>query len=225
MGYAMTATVSYKGDGQMHITIPAFNAGYLGALFRSKSAPLLIPLFRKSCDAAKEWTESYAAFHKLRSHIHTPTLAIHVGDGAHCRTGALFALHSAHENVCVDPIFSQANLDSWQNEVKTEVRRLRGIKAMAHECVTEIVKTWRADGGAPVLLTFVHAHVGTGDVLKALPPGSWKAAYTCACCEKPRQLLPACNDIAEIALSGDDFGILSPERTYQVLTPITRPGA
>jgi hypothetical protein len=214
-----STTIVYSGKGSATVTVPAFNAAYFRALFQSKSAAVLMPLFNLSNDAAKEWTESFAAWHKLRSYLRPATLALHIGDGASSRTGALWAFHTGHQNISIDPQASQGNLSRWQLEIDLKVRRLRCIKARAEDILVGLVVDWIAADNPPVLLTFVHAHVDVQRLLAMLPPGSWRAAYTCACCEKNRQLLPNDSKVARIVKEGDDWSILSPERQYQVLIP------
>ncbi len=215
-----TAQVQYSGNGSAVVSIPSFTATYIRALFRSKSAPALMPLFQSSCDAAKEWTESFAAWHKLRAFLRPYTLAIHIGDGASCRTGALWAFHTGHRNVSIDPQYNERNIAKWQRGIGlTKIDRLEGIKALAEDVILPLVAEHIAAGGQPVLLTFVHAHVDVGALLSMLPIGSWRAAYTCACCEKDRQLIKHGHAFAAIEKEGDDWAILSPERAYQVLVP------
>lgn len=217
----MNPTIRYAADGQAHITVPAFNARYLHTLFSCRCHADLAPLFRRACDPVKEWTESMAAYHKLRRWLRTPTLVLHVGDGAHGRTGLLFAFMSGHTNVSIDPNHKQAAVDSWVNERASArpLERWRGVKAKAEDVLPGLVRDWVGAGNPPVLLTFVHAHVDVRALLESLPIGSWTAAYTCACCEKARQLVPP--DLPDIRVheAGDDWAILSPERSYQVLVP------
>lgn len=195
------------------VSDPTFRPDYLRALWRSKSAVPLMALFRRANDPPKEWTESYAAFRHLRPWLDPARLVLHIGDGAHCRTGGLFAFHTRHENISIDPAVSPEVMRKWQDEVGLVVERLRWFRA---EATRDLL---RGVGRPGMLLTFVHAHVDTLEVLGSLPSGSWDAAYTLACCEAGRQLVKPGNSVARITKEGDDHCVLSPDRRYQVLVP------
>lgn len=212
-------TVKTRVDGQTTITIPSFNARALREAFRSRSLPVLAPLFAKAHDPAKEWTESWAALHKLRRWHKTPTRVLHVGDGAHARTAALFAFHTKHDNVSIDPQANIAAVAGWAHDAGVMVERLAMRRGRAEDSVrAEAVNCWEIYR-QPLLLTFVHAHVNTEKILSLIPPGLWRAAYVSACCEPLAQLVPATSKVASIVEQGEDWSILSPERTYQVLVP------
>lgn len=193
-----------------------FNASYLRALWRSKSAVPLMALFRRANDPPKEWTESYAAFHHLEPWLQPARLVLHVGDGSHCRTAALFAFHTRHDNVSIDPDARPEVMRAWQDEIGFTVQRMRWFKAPAERDLL------RGIGKPGMLLTFVHAHVNTEEVLASLPVGSWDAAFTLACCFPRKQLVKPRSAVARIIREGVDNRVLSPDRRFQVLVPLNR---
>ena len=112
------------------------------------------------------------------------------GDGAHGRTAALFAFHTKHDNVSIDPNANIGVVAEWMQEIQTEVQRLTLRRARAEDVVAQEARNWWAEHGRPVLLTFVHAHVNTEKILSLIPPHMWEAAYVSACCEPQAQLVP-----------------------------------
>ena len=86
-------------------------------------------------------------------------------------------------------------------------------------------RTASHEPATPILLTFVHAHVNTRDILASLPKGSWAAAYTCACCHPKQQLVAADDPDIRVLDDGEDWGILSSQRRYQVLVPRDNDGS
>lgn len=212
--------VNFTGNGNLNISgIPAFNSVYLRQLVRTKSFPALQPLFEVSQDPAKEWTESYSAMYHLRKWIDKPRVALHVGDGKHARTAALFAFNTPHFNVSVDPAIDPDRLARWV--AAHNVRRFAYLPRKAEDVCAGLVRAYKSQNLAPALLTFVHAHVDTAGILESLPEGSWAAAYTCACCEHKRQLVPPDHPTIQTVEHKQDWGVLSPQRTYQVLVPRT----
>ena len=182
------------------------NAEYLDRLMRRQSFEALWPLFSKATKPAKELTESFSALVHLRPHIQHfgRCRVIHVGDGAHGRTAALFALKSDTENISVDPQVNEPLLKQWQNEFG--VRDFSWHKSRIEDVATQI----NALPPLPTLVTFVHAHVTTDNILKLL---RWNAAFALACCLPGRQLTSEHEPAAE----GQDLSVLSADRTYQVL--------
>ena len=120
----VNATANYAGAGvtTVHVDVPSFNPTYLRQMFKHRSSGALMPLFAKACDPAKEWTESASAWAKLRKWLKEPTLALHIGDGAHSRTAAFFAFHSPHENVNIDPVAPGSARSSWRCSACTLMR-------------------------------------------------------------------------------------------------------
>jgi hypothetical protein len=173
---------------------------------RRESFEALWPLFAKSEKPAKELTESFSALVHLRPHLPKtgPFRAIHVGDGAHARTAAMFALKTRAESVSVDPLVNEPLVDAWR--ARFGIRRLGWRKAHVFDVIDELNALPRM----PVAVTFVHAHVTTDDVLDRL---DWNVAFTLACCMPGRQLTRTRAPHA----SGDDLGVLSSSRRYEVL--------
>ena len=179
---------------------------YLDRLMRRQSFEALWPLFAKATKPAKEMTESFSALQHLRPHLpeRGPYRVIHVGDGAHARTAALFALKTQAENISVDPSINEALVEAWRS--RFDVRRLRWHRARVEDVADEL----NALPPMPVFVTFVHAHVDVDAVLERL---RWNAAFTLACCTPGHQLSRA----HEPHCDGEDLAVLSADRRYQVL--------
>jgi hypothetical protein len=174
---------------------------------RRGSFEALWPLFAKATRPAKEMTESYSALEHLRPFLSTaPCRVIHVGDGAHARTGALFALKTSADNVSVDPLLNEPLVESWRAQFG--IRRFAWQRANIFEAIERL----NALPDMPVLVTFVHAHVATDQVLARL---RWNVAYTLSCCHPAHQLS---QQHAVLATGVDPF-VLSTGRRFQVLTP------
>jgi hypothetical protein len=183
------------------------SSDYLDRLMRRGSFEALWPLFAKATRPAKEMTESYSALEHLRPFMASsePRRVIHVGDGAHARTGALFALRTEAENVSVDPVLNEPLVEAWR--AKFGIRRLTWQRAN----IFDVIEQLNALPAMPVLVTFVHAHVPVDDVLSRL---RWDVAYTLACCLPGHQL----SERHEVVATGLDPYVLSSGKRYQVLT-------
>jgi hypothetical protein len=127
-----------------------------------------------------------------------------VGDGAHARTGAMFSLKTAAENISVDPTLNVPLVEEWRD--RFGIRRFEFRKARIQDAVAEM----NALPPMPTLVTFVHAHVSVDDVLAEL---RWDAAFTLACCVPGKQL----SRRNTVQKSGTDPHVLSVERRYEVL--------
>ncbi len=182
------------------------NSDYLDRLMRRDSFEALWPLFANATKPAKEMTESFSALQHLRPLLpqEGPCRVIHVGDGAHARTAALFALKTEAENISVDPSLNLPLVEAWRE--RFGVRRLTWQKATIEEVSDQLDALDRM----PVFVTFVHAHVRVDDVLDRL---RWDAAFTLACCVPGNQLSQARVPFQE----GEDPSVLSPDRHFQVL--------
>ncbi len=182
------------------------NGDYLDRLMRRQSFEALWPLFAQATKPAKEMTESFSALQHLRPLLaeRGPCRVIHVGDGAHARTAALFALKTEAENISVDPSVNVALVDRWRE--RFGIRRLSWHKARVEEVSDQL----NALPPMPVMVTFVHAHVDVDQVLGLL---RWDGAYTLACCVPGHQLSRA--HVPHEA--GEDMSVLSSDRYYQVL--------
>jgi len=180
---------------------------YLDRLMRRASFEAVWPLFAKAPRPAKELTESFSALEHLRPFMPKgqPCRVIHVGDGAHARTAAMFALKTEAENISVDPLINEPLVTAWRE--RFGVRRFSWHKA----AILDVAEQLNALPALPVLVTVVHAHVAVDAVLSRL---RWDFAYTLACCLPGHQLSRAHAPIA----SGSDPGVLSSGRQFQVLT-------
>lgn len=182
------------------------NGDYLDRLMRRESFEALWPLFARATKPAKEMTESYSALCHLRPFLPKSGACrvIHVGDGAHARTAAMFALKTRADNISVDPLLNLQLVEDWQQ--RFDIRRLTLRKASVLDVADEL----NALPDAKVLVTFVHAHVQVDAVLDRL---RWHAAFTLACCVPGHQLTRGRVPRA----AGTDMNVLSSGRQFQVL--------
>jgi hypothetical protein len=178
---------------------------YLDRLMRRGSFEALWPLFAKADKPAKELTESFSALVHLRPFLGAPGCrVIHVGDGAHARTAAMFALKSATENISVDPLINEPVVRAWLE--RFGIRRLSWHKAR----IEHVAERLNALPDAPVCVTFVHAHVAVDTVLSQL---RWDFAFSLACCLPGHQVTHR----HELIARGEDLGVLSNGRGYQLI--------
>jgi len=183
-------------------------SAYLDRMMRRESFGALWPLFAKGPKPAKEMTESFSALEHLRPLIRPgePLRVLHIGDGAHARTAALFSLKTQARNISIDPVLNETLVEAWRDRYgiqRFEWRKAR-IEAVAAELnELPVMRT---------LVTFVHAHVGVDRVLGLL---RWDAAFTLACCLPGRQL----SATHHVHHGGMDSNVLSVGREYQVLLP------
>jgi hypothetical protein len=179
---------------------------YLDRLMRRGCFEALWPLFAKAQRPAKELTESYSALAHLRPFMRGagPYRVLHVGDGAHARTGAMFALKTPAHNVSIDPQLNLEVVGAWRE--RFGIRRLDCYKGRVQDLAEEL----NAMPKMPTLVTFVHAHVAVDDILRLL---RWDAAFSLACCTPRKQL--SREHAAHSA--GHDSSVLSTARQYQVL--------
>jgi hypothetical protein len=187
------------------------SSDYLDRLMRRNCFEALWPLFARAQRPAKELTESYSALVHLRRFLRGagPFRVVHVGDGAHARTGAMFSLKTTAHNISVDPQLNLALVEEWRE--RFGIRRLALRKARIQDVAAEL----NALPPMPTLVTFVHAHVSVDDVLGEL---RWDAAFTLACCVPGKQRTRK----HAISTSGQDANVLSVARGYQVL--VNAPG-
>ncbi|HET9934101.1 MAG TPA: hypothetical protein VFQ35_25540 [Polyangiaceae bacterium] len=183
---------------------------YLDRLMRRNSFEALWPLFAKAQRPAKELTESYSALVHLRPFLQKREgcRVVHVGDGAHARTAAMFSLKSKTYNISVDPELNLALVDDWRQRFGVErfERRRARIEDVAQELNTS--------SDVPTFVTFVHAHVEVEQVLARL---RWDAAFVLACCVPGKQLCRS-----HVRFEGEDMNVLSLGRRYQVLVNESR---
>ncbi len=173
---------------------------------RRQSFEALWPLFARAPKPAKEMTESFSALQHLRPFLPQdgPFRVIHVGDGAHARTAAMFALKTNAENISVDPLVNEGIVGRWQDQY--HIRRLTWRKCRIQETAADLNQL----DPMPVFVTFVHAHVHVVEVLASL---RWDAAFTLACCLPGHQLSQRTQPHRE----GEDANVLSEGRQFQVL--------
>ena len=185
------------------------HSDYLDRLMRRDSFSALWPLFAKAQRPAKELTESFSALVHLRPFMrgNEPCRVVHVGDGAHARTAALFCLKTKASNISVDPDMNIQLVDDWSR--RFGIVGLERYKARIEDVVSEV----NALPAAHTLVTFVHAHVAVAEVLAQL---RWHAAFTLACCLPGRQLLRGTSSYV-VHAEGEDPNVLSSGRKYQVL--------
>ena len=177
---------------------------------RRESFQALWPLFAKGEKPAKEMTESFSALEHLRPLIRRgePLRVLHIGDGAHARTAALFSIKTRAENISVDPQLNESLVEAWRNRYVIE--RFEWRKSRVEDVVTELAELPRMR----TFVTFVHAHVGVDRTLALL---HWDAAFTLACCHRASQL----SSRHRVHHQGTDANVLSPSRTFQVLLPLS----
>jgi len=182
------------------------NGDYLDRMMRRESFQALWPLFSLATKPAKEMTESFSALVHLRPFMAAvgDCRVIHVGDGAHARTGALFAVKTKAENISVDPVTNEALVSAWRD--KFNIERFSWRKAKLADAAESLCALSRK----PLFVTFVHAHVDIDEELRRL---KWDVAFTMACCLPGRQLTRENKPHSE----GQDFSVLSDDRHYQVL--------
>jgi hypothetical protein len=188
------------------LTTEVQGGDYLDRLMRRGSFEALWPLFAKATRPAKEMTESFSALQHLRSFmaVGRPCRVIHVGDGAHARTAAMFALKTQAENISVDPRVNIKLVEGWCAQFG--VCRLVWHKASIEQVADQL----NALPEMTVLVTFVHAHVHVDEVLDLL---NWDAAFTLACCLPGHQL----SQTRLAHQEGLDANVLSTGRRFQVL--------
>lgn len=203
----LRTSINYKDSGSGNVTlelrVPHHN--YLDSLIRKNCFPELIDLFGRAHAPAKELTESYSAYRALRPWRQLDdVVVIHIGDGAHSRTGAMFAFLTKHHNISVDPICNMNVCTDWA--LKYKVERFNFLKLPWQDCDFRKLVC-----GRKCLITFVHAHVNTSEVLKVFDGINWMAAFICGCCDSGRQLdsVPG--------KEHTDWGILSPERRTKLV--------
>jgi hypothetical protein len=183
----------------------ATSSEYLDRLMRRNCFEALWPLFAKATRPAKELTESYSALVHLRPFLQAgeECRVVHVGDGAHARTAAMFSLKSKTHNISVDPELNLPLVASWCE--RFGIARLDCRKARIQDVTREL----NALPEVRTLVTFVHAHVGVEQVLAQL---RWDVAFTLACCVPGKQL-----SRNYVHVAGEDQNVLSSGRKYQVL--------
>ena len=175
---------------------------------RRESFSALWPLCAKGEKPAKEMTESFSALEHLRPLIRDGEAlrVLHIGDGAHARTAALFSIKTGAVNISVDPQLNEPLVEAWRDLYR--IARFEWRKSRIEDVVAELAELPRMR----TFVTFVHAHVGVDRILALL---RWDAAFTLACCSPASQL----SNLHRIHHEGSDSNVLSPGRMFQVLLP------
>jgi hypothetical protein len=183
----------------------ATSSEYLDRLMRRECFEALWPLFAQAQHPAKELTESFSALVHLRPFIRGGEVCrvVHVGDGGHARTAAMFSLKTRTQNISVDPELNLALVDRWCE--RFGVSGMERRKARIEEVTAEL----NAMPKVRTLVTFVHAHVAVDEVLARL---RWDVAFTLACCLPGKQL-----SRSHVLSQGEDANVLCAGRKYQVL--------
>jgi len=173
---------------------------------RRESFAALWPLFAKGPKPAKELTESFSALEHLRPLIRPgePVRVLHIGDGAHARTAALFSIKTQARNVSVDPVLNEPLVEAWRDQFGIERFEWRKARIEAVAAELNDLPAMRT------LVTFVHAHVRIDRVLALL---RWDAAFSLACCLPGSQLSAS----HRVHHCGTDSNVLSVGREFQVL--------
>lgn len=183
----------------LQVQVPT--ADYLNSLMKKDSFIALWDLFKLAHAPAKEMTESYAALSKLKKYLKPGITIVHVGDGAHCRTAALFAFLTKTNNIAIDPVVNTKVIEDWKKEWNVE--RFHYFKSKVENICLDSLN--------PSILTFVHAHVDVDKILNSC--STWKLAYTLSCCLPSKQL----SHNYPILKEGKDFCVLGHKREYQLI--------
>jgi len=176
------------------------NLCYLHELTRLRCAPdlLAMGLFPN----AKEVTESFAAYHAVRSHLPGFSLSdrsitlLAVGDGVTPRTGATFALRSAWSCISIDPALRDDNI----RRVCSRVERLRAIPL--HVQFVEPIECDRA------IIVAVHSHAKLEDAVRSVRAREVAVVAMPCCVPQPLATPP---DVEFV-----DPGIASPQNRVLV---------
>jgi len=181
---------------------------HLNHYLKLKSSADLQPLFSTSNNPVKEITESMGAwktmYPKFIDHKWTG-LNIHIGDGSHCRTAALFAFNSASHNWTIDPLVNEKHMREWAHDKKAQ--RIWWSKSKFEDVIWSALMPGLTD---PYNIILVHAHVDIRKVIAKFP--NWIHIYSNPCCMRTEQTLSLQyqkeNDI-EVVMYGVDTGIIS----------------
>lgn len=167
---------------------------------------LLVAGLFPSTAAAKELTETCAAFHAARHHVKwvdprdARTTAVVVGDGGTPRTAAMFALRSRWMCHSIDPLLTVRDYG---------IRRLEIHPKRAEEVTLDIE--------GDVVLVAMHSHASFEAALATVPRAK-RVAYVCVPCCVPAALAPWAPDELYV-----DDGILSPDRRVYIWNDVRNP--
>lgn len=201
MGKPTLQQANYSG-GTVVIPLPHYK--YLDKVLRSSSYEELMWRFMEAEHPAKEITESYAAFHWMKKHclVHKYNW-LHIGDGGHTRTAAIFAFFSKTLNYSIDPALNIKKFLDWLKRYN-----VTGVEAYNRKFQDLSEKVIPRDKFYNI--TCVHAHVDLEEVDQHFP--NWYYLYTNPCC-KPHQQKFSQKYLEENNISlifeEQDLGILS----------------
>lgn len=181
---------------------------YVKSVLKKACYSELHDLFVNTTNPFKEITESYGAFTNLSSvmgwHNFNNSVFYHIGDGAHCCTGALFSFMSKSANWSIDPKVNIPHVVQWKE--KYNVQRFDFLADYFEGVVfAQMLKT-----ESRYNLVMVHSHVDAREVIKRFP--NWDYIYVNPCCDFKHQTLDVDyqkkNNISTV-LAGRDNQILS----------------
>jgi len=187
---------------------------YADRVLRSNSYEELFWRFKDAESPIKEVTESYAALSNLKKIcIISNANWLHIGDGAHTRTAAIFAFFSKeNNNFSIDPALNIEKFDAWQKRYNVSgiIPVKKKFQDFSHRDMCELLNT----SFIPTYnICCVHAHVKVEEVDKQFP--YWTYFYTNICCLPAQQSFSEAymkeHNIVEI-LRKQDMGILSHQR-------------
>jgi len=189
-------------------TIPLPHNRYIDKVLRSNSYEELMWRFKDADSPSKEISESYAAFSNLKKLCIINNFNwLHIGDGGHTRTAAIFAFFSKTINFSIDPALNMEKFVAWKE--KYNIERIQPLMCKFEEVstLTDVVPR------EPYSITCVHAHVKLEEVDKYYP--NWVYLYSNVCCYPSKQTFSEEymreHNIVKI-VEKLDLGISSPER-------------
>ena len=182
---------------------------YVDRVLTSNSFEELHSRFKNYKRPSKEISESFAAMANLRKVCRVDDYTwLHIGDGPHFCTAAIFAFFSKSCNWSIDPKLDSASFYWWMGKFNVQNCFPYGFKyeEFSKECSHFIEKE-------KIGITCIHAHVKLNEVDKHFP--KWSYLYSNVCCFKDQQTFSEeymnQNNIQKL-LEYDDYGILSEKR-------------
>jgi hypothetical protein len=213
--------VNYSAH-QVTVDLPHYK--YVDKVMRSNSFEELWWRFKEAESPIKEISESYAAFHHVRDFCQVNNFTwLHIGDGGHTRTAAIFSFFSKSLNFSIDPALNLDKFNNWIELFKSRGRNITGIvptKCRFGEVndghILKEMDNYKIPNSG-YNITCVHAHVNLEEVDKHFP--YWTYLYTNPCCHPEKQTFSDKymkeNGIIKIKETLD-LGILSDKRNIYV---------
>ena len=174
-----------------HVQLP--HTKYVDKVLRSNSFEELWSRFKDAESPSKEISESYAAFSNLKKICNiSANTWIHIGDGGHTRTAAIFAFFSKSLNLSIDPAINEEKYSNWYNKFKP-----KGIMAcpqryeyVPEHSIEKVIDHKSVEDeylySTIYSICLVHAHVKIEEVDKQYP--HWTYLYTNPCCKPETQM-------------------------------------